>query len=311
MHRISLVLPMLPACAGLMLVELAQAGELDKHLLPENTRFVAHVDFEALVRTKVFQAVEAEVMADLDHDEEVWSEMEKLGIDIKKDLKSATVFGENEDSGTVIFVTSDKLDAALNRAREEVHFETRSVGGLDLISIEGEDDGFLYVIAREGSGERVVFASDSSAAVVQAVRVFRGQERSLADSSHPAISASPAADSVLFISAGGLDSLSDLGAASQIAGMANSFVLDLGERSTKLFLRVSAQTASPKDALNLKAVVDGLRAMMTLAGGDEVPDFVIEMMNSVQLDVRGSEVLLTIELDVADLLEQIGDLGEF
>ncbi|MFT4540129.1 MAG: hypothetical protein ACI841_003395 [Planctomycetota bacterium] len=311
MNRIILALPILPALAGAMIADLAQAGELEPRMLPEKTRFVAHVDFEALVRMKAFRAIEEHVLEDLDADEEFMQEMTRLGIDFRKDLKSATVFGEDEEHGTVVFVTSDKLDTALDRARDEVQFHKHSVDGLELISVDDADDGFMYVMSRNEGSERVVFASDNARSVVQAVRVYQGKARSLADASEPAISANPAKNSVLFVSAGGLDSLSDLGPASHIASKASSFVLDLGERSALMFLRLSAQTNSPKDAKDLKAIVDGLRAIMTLTGGDDLPEFVMELMNSVQLEVLGSEVILSIELDVTDMLEQIEDLQEF
>ncbi|TDJ66900.1 MAG: hypothetical protein E2O39_15690 [Planctomycetota bacterium] len=310
----ALVLPLLLPITAAALAGSALGGELDKSRVSAEARWIAHFDLEAFQKTTLFREVmKDQVLEDLDLEEL----RAKFGIDPFETIKSATLYGMGADpeDAVAIIVGTSAIDTLLQMLMTQASYRSIQEGDLALHGWEehGDIDGLWYVHQTPNGGDRVVVLSDDRVNLMHAARVLRGELPNLARASDPKITATPRAGSYLFVAASDLSGLSGIEPVSAVAGMANRLTLDIGEHDDRLYARVSIDTMNVDDAINITNVVKGGIALLQIAAGvsgSDVPPAVRNLIQALEIQSRGTEVLLEFEYDIRRLIEDVKSLED-
>ncbi|HWB19677.1 MAG TPA: hypothetical protein VG711_05200 [Phycisphaerales bacterium] len=305
------------AVTGLMFGTNCQAGPLKKgHVAPDST-WVVHVDVEAGLKSQLGQWVQAhekELDLDLDDIDEL---KQQVGIDLRKDLKDFTAYGignPHEDHDAVIVATTTSaIDDAITALKGQMvdAFSTVNAGGYSLESVKNDDEElFYYIKPGTQTDERIVVLGHDMERVVKGVALVEGRAAKAEQSA--ALSKSPRAGSVLFVSATGLpwfdDEDGDEDAHAKIVQRSKGLVIDCGENSGQVFMEGTMLTATPEDAQDMKAMADGLLALGRMAmREDEDMKSLMDIARTVKIDVQGNGVRVVFEKptsEITNLLEQ-------
>lgn len=287
---------------------------LDKSLVPEATPFLVHVDVRGLLGTELAQAVLRAAGDDLAVELD-FSEIEaELGIDPLKDVLSVTVFSthgglEDLDGGVVLVHATARIERLVERARQEQGFRSFQHDGIELYAMDDED-AVAYVHAGPTGETRYVLISDDVEQVARAAAVLRGEARSLADSPRPSIRMKPMSDAFLFVEVGeALRELTGKMPSSELANLARRFSMQAGESSGRLFVKAELETSDGESARNVADVARGLISLVRLAGGSEdVPLFALDLLDSIDVQVVGTFVRLSLDADSRELVEELDAL---
>ncbi len=286
-------------------VHLAPADDLKRERLPADVDLVVHLDLEGLKKTELWRHIAesaegAELKAGLSDLEELRT---RFGIDPLNDVRAVTLFKveQEEDPTVVLFSTTPKVDEALRRFQAESGYARLAVGAIELHTwSDGGEGERVFAYVQTGSDqERVVVLASSQKSALHAARVLRGEEPSHARSGS-LLTLTPARGSFLYLAAKSLPHIEDT-PASQVFGLAQGIQLDLGEAGGFLRAHMGVTTGSPKDALDISNVANGLISLARLAGG-ELGDL-LEILAGIRMNTRGSEVQVDFEFEVARLLQ--------
>ena len=291
-------------------------SELDAARVPASASWLVHVDMEAFRRTSLWELLQKEMQSgevDVDFDELKMFE-ERFGFRPFEDVHSVTVAGRGEigDDGLVLVETSDALDAAMARLQQEPEYRSMRRGGYDLHSWEedGRSQGAFYI--HHLNSRRLVVVSESESELTEGIDVLNGRAKSLRQNPDAMVIPRPTPGAFLFVDAtAALSALAELEPASAVAEMARGARVEIGESRGELFLNVDIIANTPENADNIYSVINGVRAFAAMAGAQEdVPDFALEMLNSIEMQTTGSEVSLQFRYDARELVEEIRAIEE-
>ena len=301
---------LLPALGSVFLALPALADELEPAYVPAESRFVLHFDMEAFLETELWQIVseEKELMNEIEVDG-LQEFRDEFGLDPLEDLYSITVFGSKieDGSGTIIAVTSDRIEDAIGRLSLEEGYERFQEGGMVLHSVEGT---YAHVMERR-DGRRVVVVGEERGEVLSAASVVQGHARSLSDG-QGALNPRPAAGSIVHLSAIDFSGLDEFEPASQVFGLAQGIQFDFGEAGRSLFANVTVDTDTPEAALDIADTVEGLMALARLAlrNQNEVPSEVRGLLSSVRVNTGGNSVTIDFEYGTRALFDLVRSLED-
>lgn len=283
----------------------APADELKRERLPADVDLVVHFDIEGLKQTELWRRISEsaegqELRAGLSDLEELRT---RFGIDPLNDVRAVTLFKveKEEDPTVVLFSTTARIDEALRRFQAESGYARVVAGGIELHTWSEGGEGekvFAYVHAGAAQ-ERVVVLASNETSALHAARVLRGEVPSHA--ANPSLlTLAPTPGSFLYLAAKSLPHIEDT-PASQVFGLAQGIQLDLGEAGGFLRAHMGVITGSPKDALDISNVANGLISLAHLAGGEMGE--LMEILTGLRMNTRGSEVQVDFEFEVARLME--------
>lgn len=293
------------------------ADGLHPERVPAQARWVAHVDFSGLFDSHLLAVLAEREGFDLDDE---WRDemVENLGFDPIDEVLGITLFGTTDEPehGAALVAVSSKVDAALDILATQVHRSVEDVDGLNVTKWESPDGDppiYSYVARREGSDLRLLVASSVRDEVVTAVSVLRGDADSLAsgDGSFPVHTgegslAYVAAGDILGLLDGGLDDQ-----ALEIRRMVRSIEIEIGEHGDDVFARVSARTANAQAAQQVGTVVQGAKALVTLAAQSE-PEAkqALPLLQSIEARTDGDTVTLSFTHDLDGLIELVESMHD-
>lgn len=277
------------------------AEGLQKTSIAADARWVVHFDVQGFLASGLGREItgmieRGEIDADLD---EVRQE---LGIDPLQDLRAVTVYGRGEpdEKDAVVLVTaSPAADAVLEHLQQSDDYHRVDAEGLTLHVFE--DEAYAYV--RDTGGGRLFVVSGDPQRVAGAVRVLDGQERNLLQSSTPALTGTPRPGSFLFVEFADLAALDDIDFDSYTMENAHGLVVEAGQSAGHLFVDASVDTGDLTQAQNLAQVIQGAKALVSLAGGDDVPPAARELIQSIQVQAMGTRISVHLDAPVASLVE--------
>ncbi len=282
----------------------APADKLKRERLPADVDLVVHFDLEGFKQTELWRHISespegAEMRAGISDLEELKT---RFGIDPLTDVRAVTLFKveHEEDPTVVLFSTTPQIDEALRRFQAEPGYARLSDSGIELHTwSEGNDDKVFAYVHASADQERVVVLASNQKSAVHAARVLRGEDPSHAQSGS-LLTLAPAPGSFLYVAAKSFPDLEDT-PASQVFGLAQGIQVDLGEAGGFLRAHMGVTTGSPKDALDISNVANGLISLARLAGGEMGE--ALELLTGIRMNTRGSEVQLDFEFEVTRLLQ--------
>lgn len=287
MFKKSILLITILALAALILVVPAWPGTLPTSIIPDGARWVAHLDMEKFIATKLFEYLDKDGKFDIkSRDLNRW-----FKIDVPKDITGLTVFGLEPGDKQAVFAVAGRFDKA------------RLLTLLDLAEDHTETAYGAYTLYSTGSDEYGAFINDglivfseSRPAIEKVLDTAAGKAKNFAASK---LSASfKDVSSGAFLS-GVVEDLAGLGKEvkqSKFVEKAGQMSFLAQEEQGNLHVRIQVTADSPESAKNMVDIAQGLIALARLGEGDgpkAVPAFLID---GLRVKMEGKTVRL--ELDI-------------
>ena len=303
----------------LALTPCVRANGLDRALVPANAQWVAHFDVEALAQSKTWTEL---IKLDEQHElQNGLNEFAKFGkLDPLKDLTGVTVFsagklekslaaGEPEKNVVIVLSGNARLSTAVDAWIEEKHPALTTLGHAQVYALDehGKDAQAFVKKSADGAHCTLVIGDDATA-LGAAIDVLEGRAQSLVTATKPALAALPFDHSILFFAASGdLGGIGDFEPVSKVGKLAQGVRFDLGEAQGKLSATLRLETRTAQDALKIQQVVQGIVAMISLAGGEEPEsaEFLGKLSAALSVKANGNQVELAFAYDVATLVSEI------
>jgi hypothetical protein len=316
--------PLLPVFLLATLLPAPRAQDVLAELVPADAQFACYVDLQAAIDFIGRDLIQAAVTEHVDLGgidlRPDWNERlrQEWGIDPLRDLHGLLLFGDagEREQPHVVLLTSAGIDLALQKLREAGVLEAEREDGVEIdrivpgqflaslgVDAPAEADGKAFVHVRrlrgDGPARAVLFGTDPRR-LVPAARALgsggRGGKRVLELAARPGC--------IAYLEVGDTQRMLRQSPASRMASKTKQFVLQLTESRGQIELTATLEAETAKDARQLAALVNGLKALVGLVEPDEdVPEAVLEALNDAHADADGTRVSLRFELPSAVLDE--------
>lgn len=295
MFKKTLLLIAALALAALILIVPAWPGTLPTSVVPEGARWVAHLDMEKFVATKLYEYLEKDGRLQIkNRDISRW-----LKIDLFKDITGLTIFGLEPGDKQAVFAAAGKFDKAgllallaLDKDYQEIPY-----GAYTLYST-GSDEFGAFV------NDGLIVFSENREAVEKVLDTAAGKTKSFASSKLNAafkdVSSGP------FLS-GVVEDLSGLGkeiSQSKFVEKASMMFFLAQEKQDNLQVRVQVTADSPENAKNMADMAQGLLAMARLGQGEGPRAVPASLIEGLRVKLEGKTVRLELDMpsrEVANL----------
>lgn len=307
--------------ALLLVAPAARADGLQKNRVPAGVRWVAHLDVEALRSSTLYDVVHEEAGKRGANELDAGLAQFKLyaGLDPTVDFKSLTLYGtsKSEKSCVALLSGNSNVDDALVKLKTKENYRTTPVQSY-MVHTWGDDHEtwYAYVVHRDGADERVILASQDSAALARGIALLEQGGESLADAGRSDLRVTPSRGSILFAAAS--TDLVDLGdgdqPASAVARLAKTILLDVGEDRGTLWVHAVLDSRTPEDAQRIQQVLQGAIALAGLVGGDEQHDqartTLQHITEALHLNVSDTRVEASFRYDTRELFAELKSLDD-
>lgn len=307
--------------ALLLVAPAALADGLQKNRVPAGVQWVAHLDVEALRSSTLYDVVHEEAGKSGTNELDAGLAQFKLyaGLDPTVDFKSVTLYGtsKSEKSCVALLSGNSSVDDALVKLKTKENYRTTPVQSY-MVHTWGDDHEtwYAYVVHKDGADERVVLASQDSAALARGIALLERGGESLADAGRSDLRATPSRGSILFAAAS--TDLIDLGSgdqpASAVARLAKTIVVDVGEDHGTLWAHAVLDSRTPEDAQRIQQVLQGAVALAGLVGGDEHHDqartTLQHITEALHLNVTDTRVEASFRYDTRELFAELKSLDD-
>jgi len=242
----------------LTLTPQAQAKPLDSAQVPNDAKWVVHVDFDAFHETMLVKRIEKakpELVAGIRE----WMS-NKYGVDPKSDLHGLTMFGQSYEThtGTAILAANFDQEKVVNKLKDTPQLKTTQWKGHTLYTKKEKNSQTVTILPLNGT--HAIFAS-SPEKVQQAVKLIQGEEDSLKNQTSPLVREVPLG-SVLYGAAIDLQQIERHDGVFPILRQHEQITYALGNDGEHVFEELELVAASDKVAEEMKAVIDGFTAFL-------------------------------------------------
>jgi hypothetical protein len=324
--------PLLALCATLTLSTTAIADQLHPERLPQETRWVVHLDLEAFSGTQLWSGIQEEARregqelpVEIDFDDldlgtdlppEIAGKLQGLHLNLFRDLKSVTLFGTDEDveSNLAMLEVSGVVHDLLNIAREVPGYERLDVGAIPMhrwVDLDGSGkQAFCYLQRIGDDGTHLALLSSDRKKITSAARVLRGKERGLRSGDQSGLKLSPQRGGFLYFEClEGMPGLHEIGAASEVTGMIERVRFDIGEHNGLLEANLRVSAADPEKTRHASRILKGLSSFAMLAAEEEPEAKALaKLCSGLELRNEGDELLIEFEMESLALIELLASL---
>lgn len=298
--------------AASLLAASATAQDLRPEYLPRDTSYLLHIDAR--------RAAELIGIEKFDDDfEEARDRLKSaLGFDPLRDVLSITAFGSSDehDDASILVITNDRLDGAMRTLDDEGAVERFRSRRLDFVrlapqgvaralgvrdeKIDTDGKSPVLYISKLDDDRRAVLIGEDAGSLLPSARVLDDDAPSLADAEEPNIDVRNARDAIVYLEVTtSLSKFTRDTPASRIGDKVRRIAMAITAANDELTVKLVADTGSKEDARNVTAILDGLRALITLTDLDEeVPEEVREVIQSIEVRANGSEVHLQLHIEM-------------
>ena len=294
---------------ALFLVVPAWPGTLPASIIPDGTAWVAHLDMEKFVATKLYEVLEKE--GHLQVRSHKISRMMK--IDLFKDITGLTIFGLGPGEKRVVFAAAGRFNKErllsfldLDEDHREIPYAGKTIYSTDEngygVFI---NDGLIVFAERRDDIERVLDTAADKAKNFVSSKLYAAFKD---------ISAGA------FVS-GIINDLAGLGheiRQSKLIEKASGLFFTARERQDNFELRLQVSAASPERAKDMADIAQGIIAMARLGQGKEGPraERIISLLQGLRIKLEGKTVGLEFDVPSRELIELISyshdhGFGEF
>jgi hypothetical protein len=283
------------ALAALILIVPAWPGTLPTSIVPDGARWVAHLDMEKFIASKLYQYLEKDGRFEIkSRDLNRW-----FKIDVPKDITGLTIFGLDPGDKQAVFAIAGKFDKAgllALIALDKEHQET-PYGAYTLYST-GSDEYGAFI------NDGLIVFSENREAIEKVLDTAAGKTKNFASSKLNA--AFKDVSSGAFLS-GVVEDLSGLGKGinqSKFVEKASMMFFLAQEKQDNLQVRVQVTADTPESAKNMADMAQGLIALVRLGQGEGPGAVPASLVEGLKVKLDGKTVRLELDMpsrEVADL----------
>jgi len=283
------------ALAALILIVPAWPGTLPTSIVPDGARWVAHLDMEKFIASKLYQYLEKDGRFEIkSRDLNRW-----FKIDVPKDITGLTIFGLDPGDKQAVFAIAGKFDKAgllALIALDKEHQET-PYGAYTLYST-GSDEYGAFI------NDGLIVFSENREAIEKVLDTAAGKTKNFASSKLNA--AFKDVSSGAFLS-GVVENLSGLGKEinqSKFVEKASMMFFLAQEKQDNLQVRVQVTADTPESAKNMADMAQGLIALVRLGQGEGPGAIPASLVEGLKVKLDGKTVRLELDMpsrEVADL----------
>lgn len=295
MFKKSILLIAALVLAALILVVPAWPGTLPTSIVPDGARWVAHLDMEKFVATKLYEYLEKDGRFEIkSRDLNRW-----FKIDVPKDITGLTIFGLDPGDKQAVFAVAGKFDRAgllALIALDKEHQET-PYGAYTLYST-GSDEYGAFI------NDGLIVFSENREAIEKVLDTAAGKTKSFASSKLNASFKDVSSGAFL---SGVVEDLSGLGKEinqSKFVEKASMMFFLAQEKQDNLQVRVQVTADSPESAKNMADMAQGLIALVRLGQGEGPGAIPASLVEGLKVKLDGKTVRLELDMpsrEVADL----------
>jgi hypothetical protein len=286
------------AAAAMFLALPAWPGTVPVSIVPDGARWVAHLDMEKFVATKLYEYMDKDGRFVVkSRDLTRW-----LKLDVPKDVAGVTVFGLGAGEKQAVFAVAGKFDKQRLLTLLELADDRQEIpyGGFTMYSTG--DDGFGAFV-----NDGLIVFSESREALEKVLDTAAGKAKNFTGSK---LSASlKEVPSGAFISAV-VEDLSGLGREinqSKLVEKASGMFFLAQEKGDNLQVRAQVTADSPESAKNMADIVQGFIALGRLSEGQGHMAGVASFLDGLQVKLDGKTIRLEFERpsrEIADLISR-------
>ncbi len=305
MFKKSVLLIAALALAALVLVIPAWPGTVPASIIPDGARWIAHLDMEKFVATKLYEYLDKDGRFEIkNRDLNRW-----FKIDVPRDITGLTIFGLEPGEKRAVFAVAGKFDKA------------RLLTLLDLAEDHQEIPYGAFTLYSTGSDEFGAFINDglivfseSREAIEKVLDAAGGKAKNFASSKLNA--AFKDISSGAFLS-GVVEDLAGLGKEinqSKFVEKASGMSFLAQEKQDNLQVRVQVTAESPESAKNMADIAQGLIALARLGQGEGRMDVPAFLVDGLQVKLEGKTIRLELSVpsrEAADMVSRGRGLSGF
>ena len=282
------------------LVRPAAAAPFDARRVPSAAQAVGHLDVEAFKRTTLYARVAAKVGPDA-LSTDIPAELRPLMMQLLGSARGVTFWMAKKDHGAIQVQTS--AAAAVQTLLGGLPGTTITRGGhrIRKLQVDGEP---VFV---GQAGDTVVF-SDKIGSVQRSLQTIAGKAKGLAPSS---VLARAASQGVFFFAALGgplLDDIKKEASSRTLQIDMRSLVIDAREVGGQLTLELRAGMSSADGPQKAKSVVEGVRALMSLADDPDAAKL-RPLLDRLKVEARGTTLEVTFQMKTTELMKIVESLN--
>jgi hypothetical protein len=272
--------------AVLGLAALGRAEPVELKQVAADAKWLVHVDVDAMRASIVVQKAYCKCMeVHKDAQKHFDKVQETLGLDLKKDLHGITVYGKDLDKhhGVLIVHADVNQKLLLEKAQKAPDHKVAKCGSYEIHSWtqkHGKESRTVYGTFFKPNV--LVFAGCASA-IHAALDVLDGKSPGITDQKSPLAGRLPPG-ATLIIRASAIGPQIKC----PILKEADSFRVTLGENQGESFYRARLTMKSSEAADQVKAVVEGFRAMVGLARGSDAET--MKLVNALKVTTQDKAV---------------------
>lgn len=250
----------------------ARASELDKSLVPVQSKWLFHLDVDRIKASRIGKMI---------HDERDVQELRRRaaqvgvawGIDPMTDIKSVTGFGPRyQDTHAAIVV---EVDADLEQTQRMVQmaeqYELQAYGDFDIHTFIHDDKGkkkrsWVGVHEPLGRKTQLLIASEHRAYVTQTLDTIAGRNKSIAAATDSALATAPVNGAMMFVAAAGVKFEPEgRRPGARMWQSVDQLMMNLAEADGTTKLRLAVTTRTPEQAQNLHQIAQGMLALVKMS----------------------------------------------
>jgi len=255
---------------------------LQKKFIPSNAKWLIHLDFKVLFKTKIWNSIYNEEKGKIHDGKEKL--LKELNFDIFNDLNSVTIYGRAKANKDGVVILSGIFDRKkiLQRLKSEKKTEKFKYKDSDIYNWDSDDYGAFV-------SKNLLVITHSRENLESALDVIRGRSSNFIGSDLSKRLKEIPHDSIIFALVGDLSSL--IGKHHTTPIMINKTKMALFlvlEKNSDMRLSLKLHTESPEAAKNIMQIGNGLLALARLSKkelkGKE------QLVNSIQISANGKMV---------------------
>lgn len=272
-------------------------GQLLKNQVGAGANWVAHLNFDQLVKSQLGQLIRAE-LAKEGLEEQLQGFQAIFSFNPIDDIRDVTIYGNGSDREKAVALFEGKFDKEKLLAVVQMNPQYKEIKHGDLVVHSWVDenkkdpngpDQRMYGCTYK---DNMVVLGAGLEAVKKAVDVLTGSAPSTGDRlfKQPALNAQGA---FLQIAANAVNDLADHRNEAAVLEKTDELGAAVGENNGTFYVNLSLRAESNEIAQNVKKLLEGIIAFLTLAGGEQPA--LTELANKLKLSAVDRTVAISFE----------------
>jgi hypothetical protein len=292
---------------ALMLAATTFSAPLNKTTVSGKAEWVLHIDTEAFLKTKLGQAIRAELAAQ--GVEQKLAEFKTVfSFHPLDDIKNITIYGVGKEPTQAVVLAQGNFDQGKLDAMVRMNptFKTAEYGKYAVDSWVDEGKPESQRIFGVWHGTDRLLLSQGDTAIKTALDVLDGKADTAVGKT---LIGEPVKGAFLTITAEKVGEMVKGDQNAAVFQQAERLTLTLGEKDGRCFITGALATKSKDEATTINQALQGMLAFVKLATMEKMPR-VAEIANAMKIIAENESVGLHFEWDSADLIATLKQAGE-